>query len=121
VDTTSLLSAARDGTVRLWSLDGTQLGDPFEGHAPWATSVAVTLDGRHALTTGADATVRTWALGAWPRWLAESCETLSAHPLLMKSPPRDIKDFIKRVLETAEADPSLTPLREPSASDPSPS
>jgi hypothetical protein len=59
-----LLTACRDGTVRLWdAATARQLGPPV-AHAGEVRCWAVAPDGRALLTGGADGTVRRWRVEA---------------------------------------------------------
>jgi len=55
-----LASASQDRTVKLWSLDGTEL-HTFEGHNCWVTSVSFSPDGQMLASTS-DYMVRLWSI-----------------------------------------------------------
>ena len=64
-------AAASDGTVRVWDLAGTAAPRVLTGHAGEVDAVAVSADGRTAVSGGDDGTVRVWDLAgtAAPRVL----------------------------------------------------
>jgi len=56
------LTGGPNGTVRLWQLsDGAPAGR-LVGHRAWVAALAVTPDGRRAVSSGYDETVRVWDL-----------------------------------------------------------
>jgi WD40 repeat protein len=61
-----------DGTVRVWDLVGTAAPRVLTGHDGLVTAVAVSADGRTAVSGGRDRTVRVWDLASdqeqarWP-------------------------------------------------------
>ncbi len=57
-----IVSGGDDGSVRLWSLVGRQVGEPFQGHDHWVRSVAFSPDGQHIVSGGDDGTVRLWEI-----------------------------------------------------------
>ncbi|MEH1816690.1 MAG: caspase family protein [Nostoc sp.] len=57
-----IVSGGRDGTVRLWNLQGQSLAEPFRGHEDWVNSVAISSDGQTIVSGGRDGTVRLWNL-----------------------------------------------------------
>ena len=64
-------AAASDGTVRVWDLAGTAAPRVLTGHDGPVSAVAVSADGRTAVSGGQDGTVRVWDLAgtAAPRVL----------------------------------------------------
>ena len=58
--------AGRDGTVRLWQLDGRPAGAPFKGHEGGVWSVAFSPKGDRIVSGGDDGTVRLWQLDGSP-------------------------------------------------------
>ena len=44
-DKVRIVSGGKDGTVRLWTLDGKPAAEPFKGHDGWVWSVAFSPDG----------------------------------------------------------------------------
>ena len=61
-----VVSGGADGTVRLWRLDGTPVGEPFQGHERGVTSVAFSPQGDRIVSGGDDGTVRLWRLDGSP-------------------------------------------------------
>jgi hypothetical protein len=57
-----IASGGADGTVRLWTLEGKEVGEPFKGHEGRVWSVAFSPDGTHIVSGGEDGTVRLWTL-----------------------------------------------------------
>ncbi|MEB3213875.1 MAG: WD40 repeat domain-containing protein [Leptolyngbyaceae bacterium] len=47
-------------TVRLWSLDGEQIGEPFSGHQDYITALAFSPDGQTLLSGSWDTFTRVW-------------------------------------------------------------
>ena len=50
--------------LRLWDLESGQRIRTLEGHTEWVIAVAVTPDGRRAVSGSADRTLRLWNLGS---------------------------------------------------------
>ena len=61
-DGARIVSGGKDGTVRLWTLDGKPAAEPFKGHAGGVYSVAFSPDGARIVSGGYDGTVRLWTL-----------------------------------------------------------
>ena len=59
-DGKTLVSASRDGTVRLWEVSSGQLQATLEGHTNAVTSVAFSPDGKTLVSASRDGTVRLW-------------------------------------------------------------
>ena len=53
-----IVSSSWDKTLKSWDLDTTGVLKTFDGHTDKVFSVALTLDGLHALSGSADTTVR---------------------------------------------------------------
>ncbi|MEM9090374.1 MAG: WD40 repeat domain-containing protein, partial [Cyanobacteria bacterium P01_F01_bin.53] len=49
-----------DNTVRLWDRQGNPIGEPFEGHTDYVSSVAMSPDGNTIVSGSGDNTVRLW-------------------------------------------------------------
>ena len=59
---TALSGGGDDGTVRVWDLTGTAAPRVLTGHTSWVEAVAISADGRTAVSGGEDGTVRVWDL-----------------------------------------------------------
>jgi WD40 repeat protein len=65
-DKTHILTGGADGTVRLWTLDGKPVAEPFKAHDGGVYSVAFSPDGTRIASGGVDGTVRLWTLEGKP-------------------------------------------------------
>jgi WD40 repeat protein len=63
-DMQSALSAADDGTVKLWDIENGRLIHSFEGHTGSVTRVIPSGDGRYAVSSSQDKTLRVWDIAA---------------------------------------------------------
>jgi WD40 repeat protein len=54
-----LVSAGEDRVVRLWDMEGKEVGR-FEGHKEAVYAAAVSPDGKRIVTAGADKDIRVW-------------------------------------------------------------
>lgn len=71
-------AGSRDNTVRLWSWDGSQLGDPqvFAAHQEAVVSVALNKDASRLVSADEKGTVIGWDVaGRRPKWTAKSLGT----------------------------------------------
>ncbi|MEM6838642.1 MAG: hypothetical protein AAF609_17525 [Cyanobacteria bacterium P01_C01_bin.120] len=66
-DGQAIVSGSEDGTVRLWNLDGTPQGTPFQGHGNSVFAVAFSPDGQTIVSGSFDKTVRLWNLDGTPQ------------------------------------------------------
>ena len=57
-----IVSGSDDKTLRLWDLQGNQIGRPFQGHGDSVWSVAFSPDGKAIVSGGAEETLRLWDL-----------------------------------------------------------
>ncbi len=55
-----IASGSRDGTVRLWNLQGDLLGEPLQAHEPYVKTVAFSPDGKLLPSGGSDNTIKIW-------------------------------------------------------------
>ena len=46
--------------MRLWNVEDGKLSLTFKGHKNWITSLAVSSDGKQAITTSDDLTIKVW-------------------------------------------------------------
>ena len=65
-DGNTIISGSSDNTIRLWRLDGTPIGQPFEGHSDSVNSVAFSPDGNTIISGSSDKTIRLWTLKGNP-------------------------------------------------------
>jgi len=56
------LTANRDHPILVWDLDAGRVIGQWAGHDGEVTSLDISADGRHALSSGYDQTVRVWAV-----------------------------------------------------------
>ena len=75
-----IVSGGDDGTLRLWDLEGRQIGGAFAGHSGGVGSVAFSPGGDRIVSGGTDGTLRLWPGGRWPDWLHTCCGRLMRHP-----------------------------------------
>jgi WD40 repeat protein len=61
-DRQRIISCSSDCTLRLWNLQGNQIGDPFYGHEDQVLSVAFSSDGQKIISCSSDGTLRLWNL-----------------------------------------------------------
>ena len=61
-DGKSIVSGSDDKTIRLWDLQGNQIGQPFQGHRDSVRSVAFSPDGKSIVSGSNDKTIRLWDL-----------------------------------------------------------
>ncbi len=61
-----IVSGSRDKTVRLWNLQGKSIGQKFQGHENFVTSVAFSPDGQMIVSGSADNTIQLWDLQGNP-------------------------------------------------------
>ena len=66
--------APSDCTLRLWDLATGELIRTFTGHEDWVSGLAITPDGRHALSGSDDCTLKLWDLGT-----VSSSRTFTGH------------------------------------------
>ncbi|MEB3357613.1 MAG: caspase family protein [Synechococcales bacterium] len=77
-DGKTIVSGSEDNTIRLWSIDGTPIGQPFQGHQASVWSVAFSPDGKTIVSGSEDKTIRLWQ-GNWQAWLKVSSVRLGYH------------------------------------------
>ncbi|BBD60727.1 WD-40 repeat-containing protein [Nostoc sp. HK-01] len=65
-DSKTIVSGGKDGTVRLWGINGQPLAEPFKGHQGVVDSVAISSDGKTIVSGGDDGTVRLWGINGQP-------------------------------------------------------
>ena len=76
-----IVSASRDGTVRLWTLDGTPVAAPFRGHDRGVTWVAFNPEGDRIASVGEDGTIRLWGLDGTPAGVFDLGAAQYVYPL----------------------------------------
>ena len=54
------MSASSDKTLRVWNLENGQTVRTLEGHSDWVIGVAITPDGRRAVSASRDKTLWVW-------------------------------------------------------------
>ena len=59
----TLVSAGHDGAVKVWDLESGDEERTLEGHADWVKCVAVTPDGRRAISALDNSTLKVWLSG----------------------------------------------------------
>ncbi|KIJ31651.1 hypothetical protein M422DRAFT_185684 [Sphaerobolus stellatus SS14] len=63
VDSTYIASGSDNDTVRLWSVEtGMPVGQSYEGHTDWVSSVSFSPDGRYIASGSSDHTVCLWSV-----------------------------------------------------------
>ena len=67
-------SASDDGTLKVWDLASGAALRTLQGHANWVTSVAVTPDGRQAVSASKDRTLKVWDLASGEPIVTLTCE-----------------------------------------------
>jgi outer membrane protein assembly factor BamB len=72
-DGTTIVSGARDGTVRLWDVAGGQEIRHFTGHATHILNVGFRADGKAVLSRAHDGTVRQWRIDTPEAMIAWTC------------------------------------------------
>jgi hypothetical protein len=55
-----IVSGSRDNSLRLWDINGNQIGEPLQGHESWVRWVAVSPDSRSVISLSNDRTIRLW-------------------------------------------------------------
>jgi len=55
-----MFSASKDQTLKLWSLDDEKEVRTFKGHKNWVTALALSANGKTAMTACDDLTVKLW-------------------------------------------------------------
>ena len=66
--------ASPERALRVWDLESGQLLRTLTGHTDWVNAVAITPDGRRAISASSDHTLRVWDLGS-----GQSVRTLAGH------------------------------------------
>jgi WD40 repeat protein/energy-coupling factor transporter ATP-binding protein EcfA2 len=61
-DGKQIVSGSDDNTIRLWDLQGNQIGQPFQGHGSAVNSVAFSPDGKQIVFGSDDKNIRLWDL-----------------------------------------------------------
>ncbi|MGG6297879.1 WD40 repeat domain-containing protein [Leptolyngbya sp. AN02str] len=65
-DDETIVSSSGDGTIRLWTLQGSPIGQPFRANQERVRSIEVSRDGRYIVSGSDDGTVRLWNLQGRP-------------------------------------------------------
>ena len=74
------MSGSSDHTLRFWDLESGQTLHTFEGHTGWVNAVAITPDGRRAVSASSDRTLRLWDLES-----GQTLRTLGGHTELVSA------------------------------------
>jgi WD40 repeat protein len=82
-----IVSGSSDRSIRLWDLEGNQIGRAFLGHEDCVNSVAFSPDGKRIVSGSKDGTIRLWRGGSWQEALAVCCNRLHHHQVF--NPPQD--------------------------------
>ncbi|WP_017713833.1 AAA-like domain-containing protein [Prochlorothrix hollandica] len=99
-----IVSGSDDGTLRLWDLQGQQIGEPFQGHTNWVLSVAFSPDGERIVSGSSDGTLRLWHASP-TAWFRIGCNRLRYHPLF-RDPATEIPndpELLESVVQARQA------------------